>query len=101
MKFHFRYDKKEQTEARTHRFVQQLTCYVFKYITSSIFEKKLLSNRAQIVETITKQVMKIKIEKNNKTKFIEAEESNKGKKSNKQIEKLIEIENDEDEMSLK
>ena len=45
--------------------------------------------------------MKVKIEKNNKTKFIEAKKSNKNKKSNKQIKKLIEIENDENEMSLK
>ena len=45
--------------------------------------------------------MKIKIEKNNKTKFIEAKKSNKNKKSNKQIEELIEIEDDENEMLLK
>ena len=45
--------------------------------------------------------MKVKIEKNNKTKFIEVKESNKNKRSNRQIKELIEIENDEDEMSLK
>ena len=45
--------------------------------------------------------MKIKIKENNKTKFIEAKKPNKNKKSNRQIEKLIEIENDENEISLK
>ena len=101
MKFHFKYDKKEQVEARTHRFVQQLTCYVFKYITSSIFEKKLFSDRTQIAEAITKQIMKVKIEENNKTKFIKAKEPNKDKKSSRQIKELIEIEDDENEMLLK
>ena len=45
--------------------------------------------------------MKIRIEKNNKTEFIKAKKSNKNKKLNKQIKRLIEIKNNENKMSLK